>query len=546
MKILFGLNQSANNDIEEQIKKAYYEMTEKTFEYKSEYYFGGIWEELKNEYNILILKEDLEDNSIPKSDLDELTDVYKDLKIIYIVNDAHKNDDYIKYVFNLGIYNVLYKSDLTLRNIVELIEKNRSKKDAKIYMDITEVEILDSENANIVKDRELQTIIINLTNDLNTSEEVFLNSYVEIQDQYNDQQNLYLLTKLPKEIMEKLLNSDNEYFHMHYKRYKILNGEYEKEDDENKKSNTNRNIKTFFSTKDGEKNKVKTNTVTKTITKIEKEYIRDLPKDYKKIVGFVGNRKVGTTTIIDLIAKTLAKEGKKVSVLDITNNQTLFYIKCWGDESITDYQKNSLRFLEEGENHSIKIDENYNLYTMVGNSKKEQYKFDFYNAIETIRYDNDVILIDLNFKSNYQWLKYGVSDLYVVNDLNVINMIETKDYIKTLVKSGVNEKKIKLIVNKYINSKVNEKDILATLTDPILDLENDDSNNKLSINANIFKVDFEVDNYIKLLNSYLIMDNEVKIDSKIVEQIKVICNEIHHISESKKKFNIKKLIPFVK
>jgi len=122
-KILFALNQNYDNQIEEKVKEKYIELTGNTFEYKSEYYLSGIWKKLEEEnFDILILKEDLEGDSIKTQYLDNMTDQFPNLRIIFIANDEHERDEYIRKLFNLVIYDILFKEDLTLSNLSELIE----------------------------------------------------------------------------------------------------------------------------------------------------------------------------------------------------------------------------------------------------------------------------------------------------------------------------------------------------------------------------------------------------------------------------------------
>ena len=107
LKVLFGLNQSPNREIENKIRDKYKEVVGERFDYDSEYYIEGIWRALKqNHYDILVLRR-LGRNPDKVQLLDDITDNYPDLQIIYIVDDEHHKDNYIKQLFNLGIYNII-------------------------------------------------------------------------------------------------------------------------------------------------------------------------------------------------------------------------------------------------------------------------------------------------------------------------------------------------------------------------------------------------------------------------------------------------------
>lgn len=511
-RVLFGLNQNSNKEVENKIKEKYIKTVGDSFEFDSEYYLAGIWRALsEKEYDTLILKEDLEGSSVTIEYLDDLTDKYPNLEIIFIINDEHERDTYVKQLFNLGIYNILYKEDLKLSNIIELMQKPRGKMDAKIYLDIDEIESI-SKNSDMetINDRELEVILLNLKS---ATVENISSMFDEIANSYNDKQMLFLITILPKDIKDKLSKSCNENFDKYYKRWLLLDDKYLEIESQQTKETI------------------------KTITKIEKEYIHSIPADYNKIVAFVGDRQVGTTTVIDFVAKVFAKKGKRVAVLDLTSNKTLYYMKCWGDTTISNKEKRSLEYLNKGESHPIVVEENYKLFTQIetNDNDNKDYDFDFFQVIEQIRYDNDIILIDMDFHTPCEWLKYGVASVYLVNDLNVLNMLTVKNYIRELFMKGVNNKKINLIVNKCIKGEVKPEDILASINNPIPYLEYESDSNCLDINNKIFKVDFEMETYTSLVSSYLFVGEEVSLSRQMEEQILEICQHIYPLATETKK-----------
>ena len=529
IRVLFGLNQNSNKEIENKIKGKYIETVGDSFKFDSEYYLAGIWRALsEKKYDILIFKEDLEGSSVKIQYLDDITDKYPSLKIIFIINDEHERDNYVKQLFNLGLYNILYKEDLKLSNIIELMQRPRGKMDAKIYLDIDEIESISKDsNMETINDRELEVILLNLKS---ASIEDISSMFDEMATSYNDKQMLFLITILPKDIKDKLSKSGCESFDKFYKRWLILDDRYSEFESKQSKEEGTR---------------------TKTITKVEKEYIHSIPSDYNKIVAFVGDRQVGTTTVVDFVAKAFAKKGKKVAILDLTSNKTIYYMKCWGDTSLTNKEKRSFEYLNKGESHPIVVGENYKLFTQIegkaNESEEQTCDFDFFQTIEQIRYDNDIILIDMDFNTPCEWLKYGVTSVYLVNDLNVLNMLNVKNYVRRLFNRGVNNKKINLIVNKCIKGKIKPEDILASINQPIPYLEYESDSNCLDINKNIFKIDLEMETYINLVSSYLFVGEEVPLSKQIEKQILDICQHIYPLSSENKKGigqKLKKLIPF--
>jgi hypothetical protein len=278
-KILFALNQNYDNEIEEKVKEKYIELTGNTFEYKSEYYLSGIWKKLEEEeFDILILKEDLEGDSIKTQYLDNMTDQFPNLRIIFIANDEHERDSYIRKLFNLVIYDILFKEDLTLSNLSELIEEPRNKINAKIYLDIDSVEtVKEEDNMSIIPDEELDKIVINLKESENISE-----VFDKVRAEYDEKKMLFLMSILPESIKEKLSKSGNEYYETLHKRWLLVDNNFVINDQADKKE--------------------KKRSSKETKTKIETEYIQRLPSDYNKVIAVTGCRQVGTTTIVVLLA----------------------------------------------------------------------------------------------------------------------------------------------------------------------------------------------------------------------------------------------------
>lgn len=215
-KVLFAINQDSDKTIENQILNCFKEDTGKEFIFRSEYYLDGVEKALlEEEYDVLILREDLENtNEVTLEFLDKITDRYPELNITFIISDEHVKDEYVKTIFNIGIYNVLYKRDFTITNIVDLIENNRTKADAKSYLNFSDIqEIYSKEELEEISDEILEQTLFSLKNC--TIDNI---SYVfdEINSQFTLGQMLFLVSMLPEDIQKLLQEADNNL----YKRYK--------------------------------------------------------------------------------------------------------------------------------------------------------------------------------------------------------------------------------------------------------------------------------------------------------------------------------------
>lgn len=267
------------------------------------------------------------------------------------------------------------------------------------------------------------------------------------------------------------------------------------------------------------------------VTGVRREYLYSIPSDYFKVAAFVGNRKADTTTPVDLVADRFGKNGKRVVVLDLTANKRLFYLKCWGDGA-QGKEKRGLEYLNKGVRHPVAVSENYRLYTQVEGSLDE---FDLFNALEQVRYDSYVVLVDMGSDTDYSLLKYGVNALFVVCDLNIMDVP-----LKKLAGAGINTSKMRLVVNKQMRCGVKAGDILAMFNGPIPGIENDGPVSGLGM-GKAFTVDFEPEFYRSLPESYMYMDYRRKVPEAVEKQADAICSGIYPVREEERGFSLGKL-----
>lgn len=314
LKILFGLNQSSDNSIEEKILEVYQEKTGEVFEYKKEFDLIGIEKQIVfNKYDILILNELLErQNTVTTDFLDDLTDKYPDLKIIFIVDsEEHEGDSYIKRLFNIGIYDIVCSYDLSMDILVDLIIKTRTKAEAKVYLNLrdTDDDVVESELKHIPTE-ELENILTYL--DLVEKERI-LPTIRHIQNQYNKKQMIYLIGFLPEKIKD-ILKKDDEFSELVLMAEEKIKQEREKDflsqgEDvkrEQKDSifsfNINPNVKT----------------IQKKETIIQNQIIGSV------FIGVANSiRGAGSTFVSMALASYIKKQGQSVSVIEMNPNPQL-------------------------------------------------------------------------------------------------------------------------------------------------------------------------------------------------------------------------------
>ena len=208
MKVLFAVN---NDDISESIIKLYQKQYREIISSKNVYYFNAIVKELQRDqtYDRVVISEDLEpytNNNFEIIDkflfeqLDKISDEAisgggGDIPIIFIATDRRsKSDALLSKLFSIGVYNALLGSDRNVPEVCKLLNKPRTKKEAKVYYKIETEEVsYQAESEDTVSETEIQNILTHYKK-LGKNTERYVDSFNNIAAQYNDAQ-LRIITK---------------------------------------------------------------------------------------------------------------------------------------------------------------------------------------------------------------------------------------------------------------------------------------------------------------------------------------------------------------
>lgn len=208
MKVLFAVN---NESVSETIIKKYQQMYKEIILSKNVYYFNAIFKELQKDktYDRIVISEDLEpftnsnyetiDNFIFEK-LDSISDeavttAGEDIPIILIATDRRtKSDNLLIKLFGIGVYSALLGQDRSIEEVCKLIQKPRSKKEAKLYYKIDAGDVdYKPESEGDVSEAEIQNILTHYKR-LGKNEERYVESFDSIAAQYTDEQ-LRVITK---------------------------------------------------------------------------------------------------------------------------------------------------------------------------------------------------------------------------------------------------------------------------------------------------------------------------------------------------------------
>ena len=200
MKVLFAVS---NDKMSETIIKQYEKQYKEIINYKNVYYFNAILKELQRDktYDRIVISEDLEqyassdheqmDNFIfgrLDSISDEASNVKgEDIPIILICEERRvKGEELLVKLFGIGIYNAIIGADRSINEVCRLINRPRSKKEAKIYYKIDSEDVLYEKNdENEVSELEIQNILAHYKK-IGNDEQKIVDSFDSIASQYNN------------------------------------------------------------------------------------------------------------------------------------------------------------------------------------------------------------------------------------------------------------------------------------------------------------------------------------------------------------------------
>ena len=485
MKVLFGIN---NDDTAKGIADFYQQKYQEKIDYKNVYYFKQFIQELSTgEYDRAVVLEELEKfptNNYAQIDeylfknIDAMTDVYDSKNIVYVASDRRKlGDDFLAKLFNLGIYTVLTGQDRTKGKVAAGINKPFQKKDVKKYYDKVLGENI--YNSAEVSEIEIQRIISYYRNQ-NGVPDKYNEIFDRIAAQYTDEQLKVIANFLPADVKQYLSFNNEKYKNLGVNSQPVeqvststsqmpsevnVQKTYKKEDTPKpQKKIVEKDANAIQIKKEPEIiEKIvvqKVPTPAPVVTKVvEKEVIRnvyEIPKDYKKIVCFVGAPKSGTTFCINAIGTYLARNKVKTAICDVTRKRDTYTIYTYDNEGKRAIAAESLKYASNGLNEPL-IYEKLSIYTGMPGDDRKQY--DASVAIDTIMQNNNVILIDTDFTTPYDYFRL-CQEIYLVQDMNVLNISQTTMFLRELKSHGVPMNKIRIIINKHVRCSLTAKDII--------------------------------------------------------------------------------------
>ena len=225
MKVLFAVS---NENTSQAIIKKYQAEYKKIISYKNVYYFNAILKEIQRDktYDRIVISEDLEqyvNTDYEQMDkflfdrLDSISDEAsnakgEDIPIILICTERrNKSEPILVKLFGIGIYNAILGNDRSASEVCKLINRPRSKKEAKLYYKIDADEVsYEKDDENDVSELEIQNILAHYKR-IENDEEKYVESFDSIASQYNDAQLKVISKCLPLNIRAVLEEKSQKY-----------------------------------------------------------------------------------------------------------------------------------------------------------------------------------------------------------------------------------------------------------------------------------------------------------------------------------------------
>lgn len=252
----------------------------------------------------------------------------------------------------------------------------------------------------------------------------------------------------------------------------------------------------------------------------------------KKMIVVVGAPKSGSTFIANAISHQLASYNLSVGLLDMAKNNDLYYIYNQNDKGLRQIASECMQRLAEGIDMFIPAGKKLKVYTSVPGAVETKKAYRNKVIIDTVCNANSIVVVDSDFMTPFDYFEKA-QDIYIVQDMDIMNMQSTTKFIRELKSRNIDMKKIKIIVNKFVKCMLTPKKIVEGLSyynDPQMSFIDE----LLDSRVQYFMVPFNVENYAKYVDC--IYKNSVdfkKFTVDFLNSIKDITNSIYKVELKK-------------
>ncbi len=225
------------------------------------------------------------------------------------------------------------------------------------------------------------------------------------------------------------------------------------------------------------------------------------PVDYKKMIVLVGANKVGTTFMTNAIAHSMANAKINTSILDMTRDRSMFYLYNQNDKSLRKRAEECMQKVMSGDDCYLETLNKYlKVYTSIPGTLADPRRGYKHKAIiETVKSNCSLTIVDADFTTPIDYFDQA-NEVYLVQDMDLLKMPDTTLFLRELKNRGLDMKKIRIIINKFVKTSLSQKQIVQTLSsysDPSMSFYDTVLPGKVMS----YTVPYNLNNYAKYIDS---------------------------------------------
>ena len=261
----------------------------------------------------------------------------------------------------------------------------------------------------------------------------------------------------------------------------------------------------------------------------EGEDLSSLLTESKKIVTFVGSPKNGTSFIVNNLAELLSSMGINTAILDMTRSKNSYYIYTRNEEELRKIAFTCMNNLKNGRANGIQANKNLTIYTSL--PTEDDYNSEI-TILETLVRKHDLILIDCDYETPLEYFRQS-QEIYLVQSMDILTIQPLTAFLKTLKERNIlNERKLKIIINKYLKLKtISEKIIvggMSSYNDPAMSfMTNLFDRSRVSYITIPFDEEIYVNYLDGVVNCDISLKNYLKSSKKFMQNLKQLGNMVY-------------------
>ena len=276
------------------------------------------------------------------------------------------------------------------------------------------------------------------------------------------------------------------------------------------------------------------------INKTKEEYleldIENIIKSNQKIVAFVGTSKNGTSFLVNNVAEILSMNGINTAILDLTQNRNSYYIYTKNEEELRNQSNYIMKNLKDGKASGIQEHKNLTIYTSPFENDEDLEAVE--PIVETLLKMHTVVLMDCDFLTPMRYFKYA-QEIYLVQSMDILTIQPLTAFLRKLADKGMfEEKKARVVLNKFVETKeINEEILIGGISiynDASMTLRKELFNRKT---VEHITIPFDLKSYLRYLDGLVTCDISLKGYTKdFLQCLQKLANMVYNTNKKDAKY----------